>query len=198
MGTFRKFQHGSDHFHTGRPFQHWYRDNTVYFITARCRDRFPALESERAKEIFFDRFNHYTAQYGFTPWVTSLLDNHYHTVGYLRIGENLGQMMRYIHGSVAKLVNDFLPERRLKFWYDSGRQGYFDGCLRDEVKGRRTYRYVLMQSFRHRYARDWREYRWTVVNVELERAIHRAIELRAFMQGVPYARYARDRRSRDR
>jgi len=97
-------------------FEHWYRDNTIYFITARCRDRFPAFASEEAKLVFWDRFDHYTKEYGFVPWVTSLVDNHYHTLGYLRIGENLGPMMQRIHGSVAKLVNDLLPERRVPFW----------------------------------------------------------------------------------
>src|SRR5690349_8171256 len=116
MGRFRKSSISNSKYYDGQHrFEHWYRDNTVYFITARCRDRYPSFRSEQAKEIFFDRFNHYTAQYGFTPWVTSLLDNHYHTVGYLRVGESLGQMMRHIHGSVAKLVNDLLPERLRRF-----------------------------------------------------------------------------------
>ena len=25
--------------------EHWYRDNTVYFITSRCRDKYPAFDS---------------------------------------------------------------------------------------------------------------------------------------------------------
>ncbi|MGH7215120.1 MAG: hypothetical protein ACREIT_10190 [Tepidisphaeraceae bacterium] len=31
---------GDDH-----RFEHWYRDNTVYFITARVRDQYPALQN---------------------------------------------------------------------------------------------------------------------------------------------------------
>ncbi len=68
-------------------YEHWLVDNQVYFLTARCRDRFPAFATEAAKAVFWDRFNHYTAEFGFVPWVTSLLDNHYHTLGYLRVGE---------------------------------------------------------------------------------------------------------------
>jgi hypothetical protein len=70
-------------------YEHWFVDKQVYFLTARCRDRFPAFLSEAAKAVFWDRFDHYTAEFGFVPWVTSLLDNHYHTLGYLRVGENL-------------------------------------------------------------------------------------------------------------
>ena len=103
-----------------RKFEHWYRDNQVYFITARCKERYPAFKTDQAKTVFFDRFTHYTQTYQFEPWATCLLDNHYHTLGYLPIGKNLGPMMQRIHGSVAKLVNDLLEPDRLKpFWRDS-------------------------------------------------------------------------------
>mgnify|MGYP006308443151 CR=1 FL=1 len=65
----------------GHRFEHWYVDNQVYFITARCRDRFPAFATEQAKAVFWDRFDHWTGECDFVPWVTSLIDNHYHTLG---------------------------------------------------------------------------------------------------------------------
>ncbi|KKK78545.1 hypothetical protein LCGC14_2842510 [marine sediment metagenome] len=102
--------------HKGRHrFEHWYTDNQVYFITARCRDRFAAFASEQTKDIFWDRFAHYAPKCEFTPWVTSLMDNHYHILGYCRAGRMLGEMMRQLHGSVAKLVNDILGQRRVPF-----------------------------------------------------------------------------------
>ncbi len=180
---------GGAHFNDQRPLQHWYRDNQVYFITARCRDRYPAFASEHAKQIFWDRFNHYTARFGFVPWVSSLIDNHYHTLGYLKLGKNLGPMMRRIHGSIAKLVNDLLPQRHLPFWRDSRHHDYFDGCIRDEMQARKAYRYTLTQSQRHHIVADWRDYPHTHVNIELERAIRRANELNAYLRGVPYRRY---------
>lgn len=180
---------GREHWKGRHQFEHWYIDNQVYFITARCRDRFPALASEQAKSVFWDRFLHYTEMYGFTPWVTTVLDNHYHTVGYLREGLALKQMMQRIHGSVAKLVNDLLEERRSDFWRDTKGREYFDGCLRNEIQTRRAYGYTLTQSTRHGLCADWRDYPHTRVNIELERAIRRAHELGAFLEGVPYPRY---------
>ena len=53
----------------GHQFEHWYRDNSVFFITARCREGYPAFASERAKEVFWDRFQHYTRVHEFNPWV---------------------------------------------------------------------------------------------------------------------------------
>ncbi|HEX4415870.1 MAG TPA: hypothetical protein VH107_19725, partial [Lacipirellulaceae bacterium] len=144
----------------GRPrFEHWLVDNQVYFIPARCRDRFPAFATEAAKSIFWTKFDQYTEEFGFVPWVTSLIDNHYHTIGYLRVGKELPRMMQRFHGSVAKLVNDLLPERRLRFWRDAKGREYFDGCIRDERQARLAYRYTLAQAKRHGIAHDYREYR---------------------------------------
>ena len=42
---------------------------------------------------------------------------------------------------------------------------------------------------------DPREYPHTHVNVELEEAVRRAINLKAFMEGVPYKRYDHRRKS---
>jgi hypothetical protein len=79
-------------------FEHWYRDNQIYFITSRCRDGRAMFDSEDAANLFWDRFDYYTALHGFTPWVTTLLNNHYHSLGYLSVGDELGPMMRKIHG----------------------------------------------------------------------------------------------------
>jgi REP element-mobilizing transposase RayT len=178
-------------------FEHWYVDNQVYFITARCRGRADAFAGEPAKALFWDRFDHYAAEAGFAPWVTSLLDNHYHTLGYLRVGLNLKHMMQRLHGSVAKLVNDHLESTgaarlsgpRLGFWSDKRGKDYFDGCIRDVKQCRLAYRYALLQSQRHRVVRDYRTYSHTHVKVDLERGVRRALELGAFMEDVPYKRY---------
>lgn len=195
MSTFKRFGKSSatktESFKGKHRFEHWYVDNQVYFITARCRDRYSAFASEDAKQVFWERFDHYTSKYEFYPWVTSLLGNHYHTLGYLRTGEKLGPMMRRIHGSVAKLVNDVLPESLVPFWRSKGNQDYFDGCIRDEKQCRLAYRYVLTQCRRHRITDDYRDYPHTHMNIELERGLKRALELEAFMECVPYKRYQR-------
>jgi len=132
-------------------------------------------------------------QFGFTPWITSLLENHYHTLGYLKLGDDLPRMMQRLHGSVAKFVNDTLTTRIVPFWTDSGKQNYFDGCIRDDVQCRRAYGYVLTQCMRHGICDDPAQYEHTRIRVELERGVARAVELEAFLRGVPYARYERGR-----
>ncbi|MDZ4658386.1 MAG: transposase [Bythopirellula sp.] len=129
----RKISRGQNLEYSGHHrFEHWLIDNQVYFITARCRDQYPTFATEAAKRVFWDRFEYYTKEFRFVPWVTSLLDNHYHTLGYLYEGRNLSPLMQRLHGSVAKLVNDLLPERRPEFWRDAKGHEYFDGAIRDE------------------------------------------------------------------
>lgn len=194
---FRKGSHKRDEYWEGQHrFEHWYVDNQVYFITARVRGRFRAFASEAAKAIFWDRFDHYVSQSSYTPWVTSLLDNHYHTIGYLKFGADLPKLMRGLHGSVAKLVNDQLEERLVPFWCDAGHQTYFDGCIRDELQGRRAFRYTLTQSQRHQVCAHWRQYPHTRVSVTIDRAIQRSRQLEAFLDALPYKRYESHQRRR--
>src|SRR5688500_12428805 len=94
MGRFSRSNPSQREYWQGKHrFEHWYRDNQVYLITARTRGGSSAFETEEAKEIFWDRFAHYTAAHRFEPWVTSLLVNHYHTVGYVAVGVELKEMM---------------------------------------------------------------------------------------------------------
>ena len=177
--------------------EHWYIDNQVYFITARCREKYPAFASEVAKTVFWDRFVHYTDACGFTPSVTSLLNNHYHTLGYLRDGKQLGVMMQRLHGSVAKLVNDVLESqglpRRERLWKQSSNHDYFDGAVRDEKQARLAYRYTRKQGERHGLVAAGQTYAHTRVWVELDEAVSRSLELQAFLEGVPYKRYVDQR-----
>ena len=179
-------------------FEHWYRNNQVYLITARTRGGLPAFASEAAKAVFWDRFAHYSAMHRFEPWVVSVLVNHYHAVGYLKIGEELKEMMRRVHGSVAKLVNDLLDVRVVPFWGECENRDYFDGCLRDETQLLRSYRYVLRQAVRHGVCANYLEYPHTRVYLGLEESVAFAREHGALMYGVPYARYERHREHQNR
>jgi len=161
------------------------------FITAKVRDGFPAFQTENAKAIFWDRFTYYTTLHGYVPWVTTVLDNHYHTLGYLRIGNELGEMMRKLHGSVAWLVMKETQVRHVPFWRGHGARDYFDGYIRSATQARRAYGYTLRQAVRAGIVRQWQDYAHTRPNVDCERAIQRAVELKAFLEGVPYARYER-------
>lgn len=59
MSSMRKSSASTNEFWDGKHrYEHWYRDNTVYFITSKVRDGFAAFETEAAKLIFWDRFDY--------------------------------------------------------------------------------------------------------------------------------------------
>jgi len=198
-------------------FEHWYRDNQVYFITAKTSGGEPVFIDELTTKIFWTAFAHYTQQHTFVPWVTSLMNNHYHTLGYLRVGSELPKMMRGLHGRVAKQINDLReaghfnsshntaeagglkstrpkPQAKLKpFWGDKGKKTYFDGCIRDEKQATLAFYYTRDQAVRAGLVERWQDYPDTRVDVELDRALARARELDAFLRGVRYKRYMGDR-----
>jgi hypothetical protein len=197
--AFRKSSHSAAEFWDGdHRFEHWYRDNTCYFITSKVREGLHLFEAEQAKAIFWDRFDFYTEKYRFVPWIATLMNNHYHFEGYLKVGENLGPLMQHLHGSVAKLVNDILPQRHRPFWRHAGNQDYYDGCLRDVLQAVRAYGYTKLQAVRAGIVRDYRDYPDTRVFLDIDRAVARAVELKAFLEEVPSARYDRHRDRRRR
>jgi hypothetical protein len=100
-------------------------------------------------------------------------------------------MMRKLHGSIAWLVMKQIDVHHVPFWRSKGNRDYFDGCIRDVLQAERAYRYTLLQAVRAGIVRDWRDYPHTIVNIEKWRAIDRAVDLNAFMEDVPYARYER-------
>lgn len=191
MSAIRKSSYTKHDRYDGRHrFEHWYRDNQIYSITVRCSDRFHAFTIEPAKMIFWDRFNQYTSLHGFAPFITTLMANHYHTLGYLSVVVEVGEMMRKFHGSVAKLVNDVLPVRRKPFWHDRRHHDYFDGCIRDEKQFTRAYRYIATQATRSNIRpRDVH----TQIHVELNDGLRFAVYRKALLRGVDYARYKRSR-----
>jgi hypothetical protein len=106
--------------------------------------------------------------------------------------------MHRLHGSVAKLVNDLLPERIECFWRDHAGKEYFDGCIRSERQARLAFRYTILQSQRAGIVADWRNDPHTRVNVDIDHAVTRGTALGAFLEGVRYKRYEDARRSPSR
>jgi hypothetical protein len=196
---FRKSSHTRNEYWDGdHRFEHWYRDNTVYFVTSKVRDGFTAFQSDRAKEIFWDRFDHYTKLHAFFPWVATVMNNHYHFEGYMRDASQLGEMMRKLHGSIAWLVMKEMGSKHVPFWRGRGHRDYFDGCIRDVLQAYRAYNYTRDQAVRAGLVCDYRDYSGTRIYLDRDRAIARAVELNAFLEEVSYARYENYRRKKRR
>jgi hypothetical protein len=76
----------------------------------------------------------------------------------------------------------FKGKHRFEHWYVDNSVYFITSKVRD---GYHAFESVDAK----RIVRDWREYPDTRANVEKDRAIRRAVELEAFLETVPYARY---------
>ena len=200
MARFRKSSYTQNEFFDDKHrYEHWYRDNTCYFITSKVREGLHLFASEEAKAVFWDRFDFYTQKYGFVPWIATLLDNHYHFEGYLKVPlrrlPESRREPRALHAAPARLCRETrqrsAPSASPPVLAPS--REYFDGCLRDVLQAVRAYRYTKLQAVRAGIVRDYRDYPHTRVYLDIDRACGRAVELDAFPEDLPYARYERHR-----
>ena len=81
--------------------------------------------------------------------------------------------------------------RHVPFWRNGKGNDYFDGCLRDVLQAFRAYNYTRDEAVKARIVKDYRDYPHTRVYLDRDRAIARAVELKALLEEVPYARYER-------
>ena len=72
--------------------------------------------------------------------------------------------------------------------------GDFDGCIRDVLQAYRAFNYTRDQAVKARIVKRWSDYAHTRVYLDRDRAIARAVELKAFLDEVPYARYDRKKK----
>ena len=86
--------------------------------------------------------------------------------------------------------------KHVPFWRGKGNRDYFDGCLRDVLQAYRAFNYTRDQAVRARLVRDYRQYPYTRVYLDRDRAIARAAELNAYLEDVPYKRYENHQRTK--
>ncbi len=84
-----------------------------------------------------------------------------------------------------------IEARHVPFWCSKKHHDYFDGCIRDVLQAHRAYNYTRDQAVKARIVREYRDYPHTRVYLDRDRAIARAVERKAFLETVLYARYER-------
>ncbi len=92
---------------------------------------------------------------------------------------------------------------RFEHWYRDNSGYFITSKVRDglALHSRRaasdaSVRYTLNQAVKARVVKDWKDYSDTRVFIERDRAVKRAVELKAFMEKLPYARYERKKKRR--
>ncbi|MEL7238232.1 MAG: transposase [Planctomycetota bacterium] len=170
-------------------FEHWIKDNQLYFLTCCTKGHAHVFKSRQAQEVFWQCFNRWHERSGFKVCVVTLMSSHYHLVGYAKVGQQLVDFVQGLHGSTARAVNPLLDQPLRPFWGERKGQSYFDGCLRDEEQASKAWTYTRDQAVKAGLVENWDEWPGTRVFVERDAMLKRATTLGAYLRGVPYKRY---------
>ena len=175
-------------------FEHWIKDNQLYFLTSCTNGKAHVFQTEETQAIFLKCFDNWHERSGLKVCVISLLSNHYHLVGYAKSGQQLIDFIRGLHSSTARYLNQLLDLPLRPFWREAGGQSYFDGCLRDEGQASKAWTYTRDQAVKAGLVRTYHDWPGTRVIVEREPMVRRATQLDAYLRGVPYKRYEKSHR----
>jgi len=132
---------------------HIYLDNAWYIISASTLDRVPLLRSERAKAFVRDKLNALIPEFGIALRAWVILDNHYHLLLRTRLGQELPRLLRRLHGSVSRQVNEWDGINGRQVWHN-----YWDTSIRDEAGLWTRFNYVHQNPVKHGYVdspEDW-------------------------------------------
>jgi REP element-mobilizing transposase RayT len=85
---------------------HIYKDDTIYFITARTVEKEKLFDIEKKKKIFYRTLKNVLERYNYLLYAWTILDNHYHLLMKIAEGENLKFFVKDLHALSAKRLNE--------------------------------------------------------------------------------------------
>jgi REP element-mobilizing transposase RayT len=173
---------------------HIFRDNTIYFITARTikkesqrkLETFIATSVEVSdyrrdslqntnmyfynnarKDVFVEVFKKSIKKYDIKIFAWVLLDNHYHLLIKINKKEALTRFIQNLHANSARLLNKLDNTKGRKIWYQ-----YWDHCIRDEKDFYKHFNYIHNNPIKHKKAANLQElkkYKFSSFNSWIEK-----------------------------
>ena len=108
---------------------HIYQDETIYFITARTKNRVSIFNTHKKCSLFFDEFERSLERFNFEDrygWV--LNTNHYHILVKVSDGRMLGRFVQKVCTLIWQgFINKLDRSEGRQVWYQ-----YWDRCIRSE------------------------------------------------------------------
>ncbi|MBU0597737.1 transposase [Patescibacteria group bacterium] len=149
-----------------KPFHppHIYLDNTIYFITARTRDKWKYFNTDRRKLLINNILKSVIKQYDLQLYAWVILANHYHLLIKIKSNNQLIRFIKSFHGQSAISLNkiDKIPGR--KIWVN-----YWDHCIRDEKDFWRHFNYIHHNPVKHKCVTLINDYKFSSYREYLEK-----------------------------
>jgi len=131
---------------------HIYKDDSIYFITARTYQKEKIFNTDQKKKILFKNLRNEFSKIDYKLYAWAILDNHYHIEFKTKFGSNLGKTLNFIHGRTAFEINELENISGRKIF-----QNYLDYCIRDEKDFYRHFNYIHHNPVKHQYVKTQEE-----------------------------------------
>ena len=131
---------------------HIYKDDALYFITARTVKKEKFFNTSEKKRIFRQTLKSVLEKYSYQLYAWIILDNHYHFLMKIATGENLKFFVKDLHSLSAKRINELDNQIRRKIWFQ-----YWDYCPRNEKDFYQHLNYIHHNPVKHKYVKTQEE-----------------------------------------
>ncbi len=142
---------------------HIYQDETIYFITARTKNRENFFNTQRKCSLFSEVFERSLKKFdfGMIGWV--LNPNHYHILIEVSDGSMLGRFVQNLHSNLARIINKLERSEGRQIWYQ-----YWDRCIRSERDLYTRLNYIHHNPIKHGLVLNIDEYEWSSYKIYME------------------------------
>jgi putative transposase len=128
---------------------HFYRDQTIYFVTFRTINRINFLNTDQKKQIVSRVIQKAIKNFFASLYAWVILDNHFHLLFLLPLGSSLPRFAHNISANVTRCVNQLDGIRNRKLF-----NNYWDYCIRDEADFWKHFNYIHHNPVKHGYVKS--------------------------------------------
>jgi putative transposase len=135
---------------------HIYLDNTIYFITARTKDRSPYFDSEGKKSLLSEQLFVTAKKHGLKLIAWVVQDNHYHVLVHIKKKHDLVLFIKTLHGKSAIELNKLDGQLGRKIWVN-----YWDHGIRNDPDFWKHFNYIHYNPVKHGYVKNMEDYKFS-------------------------------------
>ena len=127
---------------------HIYKDETIYFVTARTIKKEKFFNTGEKKKILLQALKKSLEDYRYLPFAWIILSNHYHLLFKAKKGEDLGHFISSLGSLSSKDLNKLDDKKGRNIWFQ-----YWDYCPRNEKDFYQHFNYIHHNPVKHGYVK---------------------------------------------
>ena len=128
---------------------HLFKNNSIYFITARTIDKNLHFNTNKKKILFCLCLKAGLQNFDIKIYAWVLLSNHYHLLIKINKKESLSKFINYLNGKSSYELNKSENISGRKIWYQ-----YFDRIIRSEKDFWTRFNYIHNNPIKHGYIKN--------------------------------------------